>query len=125
MQIRDFPTAHGDLKYYRQLHCQKMKAQWYNPVTYSRFINRLRTMNLHDAINYPRVDYQAKRDKSNTPIQDNIRRMQVCKENNIQILDLEQIDKILFPKPNPMAKNKYNMKPKKSWWNRLLSFFKK
>lgn len=81
-------------------------------------------MNLHDAINYPRVDYQAKRDKSKTPIQDNIRRMQVCKENNIQILNFEQIDRVLFPNYKPMAR--YNMKPKKkSIRARFISLFKR
>ena len=81
-------------------------------------------MNLHDAIYYPRVEYQV-RDKKLTPtIQDNIRRRQKLNEENIQILDFEQIDKVLFNKrQHKMAR--YNMKPKKkNLWKRFISLFK-
>jgi hypothetical protein len=47
-------------------------------------------MNLHDAIYTPRVEHQV-RDTKRTPIQDAIRRRQINKEENIQILDLDHL----------------------------------
>jgi hypothetical protein len=93
----------GDLKYYYQIHCNKQKAQGNTPVTYASFTRRLKKMNLHDAIYMPRVEYQV-RDTNKTPIQDAIRRRQINKEENIQILDLDNLRKlemnqIKMPKP--------------------------
>ena len=79
-----------DLKYYYQIHCQKQKAQGNTPLSYSAFVNRLKKMNLHDAIYMPRVEYQV-RYTDKTPIQDRIRRKQINKEENIQILDLDHL----------------------------------
>ena len=121
----DYPRGYGDLKYYHKLHCIKMKAIGKIPVTYPAFVNRLKKMELKDAIEYPRVESQVRHRMYNrTPIQDNVRRMQTLKENNVQILDLDELDKILFPKQKPMAK--YNMKPKKkSIRARFISLFKR
>jgi hypothetical protein len=58
-------------------------------------------MNLHDAIYTPRVEYQV-RDTKKTPIQDAIRRKQINKSENIQILDLDhlvEMNQIKMPKP--------------------------
>ena len=60
-------------------------------------------MSLYDAIYMPRVEYQV-RDTNKTPIQDAIRRRQINKEENIQILDLDHLRKlemnqIKMPKP--------------------------
>jgi len=58
-------------------------------------------MNLHDAIYTPRVERQV-RDTNKTPIQDKIRRKQINKEENIQILDLDhlvEMNQIKMPKP--------------------------
>ena len=60
-------------------------------------------MNLHDAIYMPRVEYQV-RYADKTPIQDAVRRRQINKEENIQILDLDHLRKlemntIKMPKP--------------------------
>lgn len=60
-------------------------------------------MNLHDAIHTPRVEHQV-RDTNKTPIQDAIRRRQINKEENIQILDLDhlmqvEMNQIKMPKP--------------------------
>ena len=60
-------------------------------------------MNLHDAIYMPRVEYQV-RYTDKTPIQDAIRRRQINKEENIQILDLHhlmqvEMNTIKMPKP--------------------------
>ena len=66
-------------------------------------MNRLKKMNLHDAIYTPRAEFQV-RDTNKTPIQDAIRRKQINKEENIQILDLDHLRKlemntIKMPKP--------------------------
>ena len=119
---KQFP--YGDLKFYYGIHVNKQKALWLTPCSYSGFCYRLlHGMNLHDAIYTPRVEYQV-RDKKLTPtIQDNIRRRQKLNEENIQILDFDEIDKVLFPNKEDMAK--YNMKPKKkNLWKRFISLFK-
>lgn len=94
-----------DLKYYYQVHCNKQKAQGLSPVNYATFTRRLKKMNLHDAIYMPRAEYQVKhRFYDKNPIQDAIRRKQINKEENIQILDLDHLRKlemnqIKMPKP--------------------------
>ena len=98
------PNFHRwDLKYYYQIQCQRQKALGNTPVSYSNFVNRLKKMNLHDAIYTPRAERQV-RDTNKTPIQDAIRRRQINKEENIQILDLDNLRKlemnqIKMPKP--------------------------
>ena len=60
-------------------------------------------MNLHDAIYMPRVEYNVKhRFYDKNPIQDAIRRKQINKSENIQILDLDylvEMNQIKMPKP--------------------------
>lgn len=92
-----------DKKYYYQIHCSRQKAQGNTPLSYPAFVNRLKKMNLHDAIYTPRVESQV-RDTNKTPIQDAVRRKQINKEENIQILDLDHLRKlemnqIKMPKP--------------------------
>jgi hypothetical protein len=108
-----------DLKYYHQIHCNKQKALWNHPVSYSNFVNRLRDwMNLHDAIYTPRAEWKV-RHANKTPIQDAIRRKQINKEENIQILDLDYLMELEM-------KNQIKMpKPKKSLRVRFLDFFKR
>lgn len=76
-------------------------------------------MNLHDAIYMPRVEYQVKhRFYDRNLIQDAVRRKQINKEENIQILDLDHLRKLEM--------NKIKMpKPKKSLRVRFLELFKK
>ena len=106
-----------DLKYYYQIHCQKQKAQGNTPVTYATFQRRLKKMNLHDAIYTPRVEHQEK-DKKRTPIQDAIRRRQINKEENIQILDLDHLMKLEM--------NTIKMpKPRKTLFQRIREWIKK
>ena len=120
MTKTDFP--HGDIKYYYQIHVKKQKERWLNPVCYPNFYMRLRKwMNLHDAIYYPRAENHV-REYPRQPIQDWIRRAKTLKEENVQILSFEEIDKVLFPNQEDMAR--YNMKPKKSLWKRFISLFK-
>ena len=84
-------------------------------------------MNLHDAIYTPRVEYQVKHrfyDKS--PIQDAIRRKQINKEENIQILDLDNLTKLEMKELKTKWKNKVVFyKPKQTLRDRFLSLFKK
>lgn len=114
----DYPRGYGDLKYYHKLHCIKMKAIGKIPVTYPAFVNRLKKMELKDAIEYPRVESQVRHRMYNrTPIQDNIRRIQVLKHENVQIY--------LPHKQKRMPK--YNMKPNrlKNLRFRFISLFKR
>jgi hypothetical protein len=95
----------GDIKYYYQIHCNKQKAKGNTPVNYASFTRRLKKMNLHDAIYMPRVEYNVKhRFENRNLIQDAIRRKQINKSENIQILDLDNLRKlemnqIKMPKP--------------------------
>ena len=85
-------------------------------------------MTLHDAIYFPRAEYHVTKHKQN-PIQDNLRRMQTLKENNIQILTFEEIEhleqQLLTPNQKEEMANKYNFKPKPSLRIRFISFLKK
>lgn len=109
-----------DIKYYYQIHCNKQKAQGLSPVNYASFTRRLKKMNLHDAIYMPRVEYQVKhRFYDRNLIQDAIRRKQINKSENIQILDLDYLMELEM-------KNQIKMpKPKKSLRVRFLELFKK
>ena len=106
-----------DIKYYHQIHCQKQKAQGNTPLSYSAFVNRLKKMNLHDAIYMPRVEYQV-RYTDKTPIQDAVRRRQINKEENIQILDLDNLMKVEKRTWTPP-------KPKKTLIQKVISWIKK
>ena len=106
-----------DLKYYYQIHCQRQKAKGNTPTSYSNFVNRVKKMNLHDAIYTPRVERQV-RDTNKTPIQDAIRRRQINKEENIQILDLDNLRKLEM--------NTIKMpKPKKTLFQRIIGWIKR
>ena len=64
-------------------------------------MNRLKKLNLHDAIYKPRVDFQV-RDADKYPIQDAVRRRTINRLENIQILDLDdliEMNQIKMPKP--------------------------
>ena len=103
-------NSYWDVKYYWNLHTLRMQARWENPVSYPAFANRLKKMNLHDAIFTPRADYQV-RIRKGTPIQDSIRRRSTLKENNVPVV----YDDIV---------NKYNMKPqKRGLLKRFISLF--
>ena len=74
-------------------------------------------MNLHDAIYMPRVEHQV-RDANKTPIQDAIRRRQINKEENIQILDLDHLMKLEM--------NQIKMpKPRKTLFQRIIEWIKR
>lgn len=85
-------------------------------------------MNLHDAIYTPRAK-QVKIWESKTPIEDNIRRTQRLKEQNIQILDLDELLKVeqkyaeKQPKQTKTEKTE-EIRPKQSLLDRFISLFK-
>ena len=108
-----------DLKYYYQIHCNKQKALGNTPVTYATFQRRLKKMNLHDAIYTPRAEYQVKhRFENKTPIQDAVRRKQINKSENIQILDLDHLRKLEM--------NQIKMpKPRKTLFQRIIEWIKR
>ena len=108
-----------DKKYYYSIHCDRQRALWNHPTSYSNFVNRLRKwMNLHDAIYTPRVEWHV-RDVNKTPIQDAIRRRVINQQENIQILDLDNLRKLEMSNTIKMPK------PRKKWYIRLLDFFKR
>ena len=112
-----------DKKYYYQIHCSRQIAQGNTPLSYPAFVNRLKKMNLHDAIYTPRVESQV-RDTNKTPIQDAVRRKQINKEENIQILDLDHL--VEMKELKTKWKNKVVFcKPKQTLRDRFLSLFKK
>lgn len=101
-----------------------MKAKWELPVSYTAFVHRQQIMNLHDAIETPRVESQVRDLRSKTPIEDDIRRMQTLKENNVQILDLDELVK-LETKAKPRKTNTIRMpKPKQTLLHRFLKLFR-
>jgi len=76
-------------------------------------------MNLHDAIYMPRVEHQVKhRFEDKNPIQDAIRRKQINKQENIQILDLDNLMKVEKRTWTPP-------KPKKTLLQKIISWIKK
>jgi hypothetical protein len=85
-------------------------------------------MNLHDAIYSKRTKAPYRR-KAQTPIQDDIRRTHTLKENNVQILDLDELVKLEFEnvhietKPRTVNVIKMPM-PKQSLLHRFLKLFR-
>lgn len=116
-----------DIKYYYQIHCNKQKAQGNTPVTYATFQRRLKKMNLHDAIYMPRVEYQVKhRFENRNPIQDAVRRKQINKSENIQILDLDHLRKLEMKELKTKWKNKVVFcKPKQTLFQKIISWIKR
>lgn len=108
-----------DLKYYYSIHRKRQEAQGNIPLKYDQFIKRLRVMNLHDAIYTPRrvgnYDRQPK-----TPIQDSIRRVAKLKEQNVQLLDFDEIEKLENTNLSPTLKQ-----PKPTLKDRFISFLKR
>lgn len=117
-----------DLKYYYQIHCRRQKADGNIPLKYDQFIKRLRVMNLHDAIYTPRAK-EVKIWESKTPVEDNIRRTQKLKEQNVQILDLDELIKIEHKYAKKQTKQTKTEKteeirPKQSLLDRFISLFR-
>ena len=85
-------------------------------------------MNLHDAIETPRSEYNVRKQGSKTPIQDSIRRVHKLNEENVQILDLDKLvslETVSKPKRKVEVYAKSMIQPpKKSLWKRFISLFK-
>lgn len=117
-----YDYEYWDLKFYYQIHCNRQKADGNIPLKYDQFIKRLKVMNLHDAIYRPRT-YAAYDKKPKTPIQDDLRRMKKLKDENVQILSLDELTQI--ETPNLRKANKIQMpKPKQTLRHRFTSLFR-
>ena len=79
-------------------------------------------MLLHDAIYTPRAESKVRK-KTQSKIEDSIRRSQTLKSENIQVVDLDTLRE-MEDRPERW-KNKINMKPKPSLRIRFISFLKK
>lgn len=112
-----------DIKYYYKVHCAKQRQRGRHPLSYPAFCVRLKKMTLHDAIYTPRCEYNVRHRDRKTPIQNAIRRDQINREENIQIPDLHELERIT---PQFYGwRNRIQMpKPKKSLWRRFISLFK-
>lgn len=116
-----------DIKYYYWVHCARQTAQGNTPLSYSWFQRRLRKwMNLHDAIYTPRVEYQVRDKKLKPTIQDAIRRREIEKIENIQIVDFRYMKKVENNHYHSRRKkNRIDMKPKKkTLLQRFISLFR-
>lgn len=114
-----------DIKYYYHIHCQKQKVLGNYPVSYNTFTARLKKMNLHDAIYTPRVESQVRDKKLKHTIQDDIRREQINKNENIQILDFKHME-MVEKRSKPRKTGKIQMpKPKKTLFQKIISWIKK
>ena len=108
-----------DLLYYYQIHCIRQRALGNIPCTYEWFRKRLKKLNLHDAIYYPRVERQVRDKKLKPTIQDAARRKTINRLENIQIIDFKHLEKVEMPNRIQMPK------PKKSLRVRFLELFKR
>lgn len=122
----------NDIKFYYWIHVNRQVAMGKSFVSYPQFYRRLRDwMLLHDAIYTPRAESQVRK-KRQPKVEDNIRRSQTLKSENVQIIDLDTlreleckpIENVLQDNPTLMV-NKYNFKPKPSLRIRFISFLKK
>lgn len=117
-----------DLKYYYEIHCKKQRANGLNPVSYSTFNHRLKTLNLHDAIHHPRVEYQVRRKPQEPTVNDYQRRVHELAEENVLIVDLDKLVELEKEKPviyPRKAKQPKTNKPKQNLFLRFISLFKK
>lgn len=110
-------SQYWDIIFYYDIHCKRQQANWLNPVTYWIFCRRLKKMNLHDAIYTPRAEQQVKRKKQPPTEQDFNRRIQELKEENVNIVTFEHMEKV-------EQNSQLEPKPKQNWWNRFISLFR-
>ena len=128
-----------DKKFYYNIHCNRQRADWNEPLSYDWFIWRLRKwMNVHDAIYTPAAKRRDRWEYKATP-EDNARRRQKLNEENVMILDFDEIDELeQKQKIEPYwesivdiierrKKNKNRIqipKPKQSLLDRFISLFR-
>lgn len=113
-----------DIKYFRWIHKQKQLAMWREYVSYQQFRRRLeRGMTLRDAIYSPCAVYQRRHQKSKHPISDNIRRRATLREENIQIIDLDEM--IAIQRAKQELLQEHPTQPKPRFRDRFISFFKR
>ena len=128
-----------DKKFYYNIHCNRQRADWNEPLSYYWFILRLRKwMNVHDAIYTPAAKRRDRWEYKPTP-EDNTRRRQKLNEENVMILDFDEIDELeqkqkIEPywesivdiiERRKKNKNKIQIpKPKQSLLDRFISLFR-
>ena len=130
-----------DKKFYYNIHCNRQRADWNEPLSYYWFILRLRKwMNVHDAIYTPAAKKTRRWEYKTTP-EDNARRRQKLNEENVMILDFDEIDELeaklrekfsedvrpMFENkiPKPRKQNRIQIpKPKQSLLHRFISLFR-
>ena len=107
----------GDIKYYWRVHCVKMGQRWLKPITYARFWDRLkRWWVLKKAIDTPNC-------RPNNICTSIYSKRNAVREITVQIIsnvdtvptldDLIEMNRIKMPKP------------RKTWWQKLIEFFKR
>jgi len=79
-----------DLKYYYKIHCDRQQQLGNTPTAYISFTQRLKKMNLHDAIYTPRVEYQVRDHTEKAPIQARLRRIETLRQANIPIISIPE-----------------------------------
>lgn len=126
-----------DKKFYYNIHCNRQRADWNEPLSYDWFIWRLRKwMNVHDAIYTPAAKRRDRWEYKATP-EDNARRRQKLNEENVMILDFDEIDELERKqqpveitvkqevKPIVRKQNRIQIpKPKQSLLHRFISLFR-
>lgn len=126
-----------DKKFYYNIHCNRQRADWNEPLSYDWFIWRLRKwMNVHDAIYTPAAKRRDRWEYKATP-EDNARRRQKLNEENVMILDFDEIDELERKqqpveitvkqevKPIVRKQNRIQIpKPKQSLLDRFISLFR-
>ena len=126
-----------DKKFYYNIHCNRQRADWNEPLSYYWFILRLRKwMNVHDAIYTPAAKKTRRWEYKSTP-EDNTRRRQKLNEENVMILDFDEIDELERKqqpveitvkqevKPIVRKQNRIQIpKPKQSLLDRFISLFR-
>ena len=118
-----------DKKFYYNIHCNRQRADWNEPLSYYWFILRLRKwMNVHDAIYTPAAKRRDRWEYKATP-EDNTRRRQKLNEENVMILDFDEIDELeqkYAKKQTKQTKTEKTeeVRPKQSLLDRFLSLFK-
>ena len=126
-----------DKKFYYNIHCNRQRADWNEPLSYYWFILRLRKwMNVHDAIYTPAAKRRDRWEYKATP-EDNTRRRQKLNEENVMILDFDEIDELERKqqpleitvkqevKPIVRKQNRIQIpKPKQSLLDRFISLFR-
>lgn len=134
IKIWDQELHYGDVKYYYQLHLNRMKAQYKIPVSYPTFLRRITkyNMSLYDAIYTPWTLRPHR--KTKTPYLDNIRRTQLLKAEKVPVVDFSVFDRYErhqrnidrgYTEHKKVLLKEIERQTKPSLIDRFISFFKR